>query len=101
MTITIFATVVGFGLVIIAMVMVWYSAYRCWLNSMLAGMLCWGMIEIVRYSISYCFELAASSAYFITLIMAAIMASIWVVYQDQQEAKRIEQAILEDEKTSC
>ena len=94
-------TVVGFGFVLVAILIVGCSVYRHWLGNMLAGMLCWGMVEIVRYSISYCFDITASSAYFITLMIAAVCASIWVIYQDQQEAKRLEQSILEDEQSSC
>ena len=43
---------VGFGLIAVAVIAVFFSPYRRWLSFMMAGMLCWGLLEVVRLDVS-------------------------------------------------
>ena len=42
---------VGFGLIAVAVIAVFFSPYRRWLGFMLAGMLSWGLLEVVRFGV--------------------------------------------------
>ena len=43
------ATIAGLSLISAALVAVFFSPYRRWLSFMLAGMLAWGLIEVIRF----------------------------------------------------
>ena len=57
------ATIVGLSLVAAALIAVFFSPYRRWLNFMLAGMVFWGLLEVVRYSVQSVFELPITYSY--------------------------------------
>ena len=51
------ATLVGLSFIAAALIAVFFSPYRRLLSFMFAGMLFWGLIEIVRFSTEMVFEL--------------------------------------------
>ena len=69
-----FASLVGFGLIMAALTAVFFSPYRRWLGFMLAGMVFWGLLEAVRFSVQRLFELPMTYSY-LTAVMVA-MASV-------------------------
>ena len=54
------ATIVGQSLVSAAVIAVFFSPYRRWLSFMLAGMLVWGLIEVIRFGTQTMFELSVT-----------------------------------------
>ena len=51
---------VGFGLIAVAVIAVFFSPYRRWLGFMLAGMLSWGLLEAVRFGMQTMFEMSVA-----------------------------------------
>ena len=51
------ATIVGMSFIAMALIAVFFSPYRRWLSFMLAGMLVWGLIEVIRFGTQTVFEL--------------------------------------------
>lgn len=47
--VTVIATIVGFGLIAVALMAVFFSPYRHWLGFMFGGMLFWGLLEAIRF----------------------------------------------------
>ena len=64
------ATIVGLSLVAAALIAVFFSPYRRWLNFMLAGMVFWGLLEVVRYSVQRVFELPITYSYLSAIFLA-------------------------------
>jgi uncharacterized membrane protein required for colicin V production len=54
---------VGFGLIAVAVIAVFFSPYRRWLGFMLAGMLSWGLLEVVRFGMQTMFEMSVAYSY--------------------------------------
>ena len=53
-----FATILGFALIAVALAAVFFSPYRHWLGFMLAGMVFWGLLEGIRYSVQHVFDMS-------------------------------------------
>src|SRR5690606_21828255 len=68
------ATIVGFSLVAAAVVAVFFSPYRRWLSFMAAGMLVWGLIEMIRVGTQAWFDLPMTYSY-----LSALTAVMMVV----------------------
>src|SRR5690554_7060873 len=68
------ATIVGFSLVAVAVLAVFFSPYRRWLSFMAAGMLVWGLIEVIRVGTQTWFELPMTYSY-----LSALTAVMMVV----------------------
>lgn len=57
------ATIVGMSFIAMALIAVFFSPYRRWLSFMLAGMLVWGLIEVIRFGTQTVFELPMTYSY--------------------------------------
>ncbi|ESK38810.1 hypothetical protein P256_01629 [Acinetobacter nectaris CIP 110549] len=64
-----FASMVGMFLIMIALVSVYFSPYRHWLGFMLAGMVFWGSVEIMRLSVQYILQCPAAYSYIISVFI--------------------------------
>ena len=101
------ATLVGFSLVAAAVLAVFFSPYRRWLSFMLAGMLVWGLIEVIRFGTQTMFELSVTYSY-LTALMAAMVVFTLVLLREDRRAERamakrqcIEHTPVYDEEQQC
>lgn len=103
-----YATLIGFSLIVAALVAVFFSPYRHWLGFMLAGMAFWGLLELVRFAIQSVFIIPVTYSYLWALSLA--MGSITVLLL--REDRRAQQAlanrqyiehtpVYEDEQQQC
>lgn len=81
------ATIVGFGLIATALIAVFFSPYRRWLSFMLAGMLVWGLIEVIRFGTQTVFELPMTYSY-LTAVTSAIVVFSLVLLREDRRAER-------------
>ena len=82
-----FATVIGFGLIAAALVTVFFSPYRHWLGFMCAGMIFWGAMEAIRYSVQNIFDISMALSY-LTAIMLAMSALIVLLLREDNRAQK-------------
>lgn len=102
------ATIVGLSLIAAALIAVFFSPYRRLLSFMFAGMLFWGLIEIVRFSTEMVFELPMAYSYLTAITSAMVIVTMLLLREDQRAeralAKRrcIEHTpVYEDEQQQC
>ena len=81
------ATIVGIGLIATALIAVFFSPYRRWLSFMLAGMLVWGLIEVIRFGTQTVFELPIAYSY-LTAVTSAIMVFTLILLREDRRAER-------------
>ncbi|WP_374666823.1 ciprofloxacin tolerance protein AciT [Acinetobacter sp.] len=81
------ATIVGIGLIATALIAVFFSPYRRWLSFMLAGMLVWGLIEVIRFGTQTVFELPMAFSY-LTAVTSAIMVFTLILLREDRRAER-------------
>ena len=84
-----FTTWVGFGLIAVAVIAVFFSPYRRWLSFMMAGMLCWGLLEVVRFSVQTLFEMSVAYSYLTALSFAMITVTFVLLREDKQAQKQL------------
>ncbi|ENW83237.1 hypothetical protein F909_00829 [Acinetobacter sp. ANC 3929] len=80
---------VGFGLIAVAVIAVFFSPYRRWLGFMLAGMLCWGLLEVVRFGAQTIFEMSVAYSYLTALSLAMITVTFILLREDKQAQKQL------------
>lgn len=85
-----FANFLGFGLIAIAMVAVFLSPYRRWLGFMLAGMSFWALLEAIRFSLQYVFDMPVTYGYLTALTLAMLTLTAILVREDHQARKALE-----------
>lgn len=81
------ATILGLSLVAAALIAVWFSPYRRWLSYMCAGMLVWGLIEVIRFGTQTIFELPMTYSY-LTAITAAMAVVTLLLLREDRRAER-------------
>lgn len=82
-----FTAILGLCLVAAAVIAVFFSPYRRWLNYMLAGMLAWGMIEVIRFGTQTIFELNMAYSY-LAALMTAMAVFILMLLAEDRRAER-------------
>ena len=70
------ASIFGLSLLAAALIAVFFSPYRRWLSFMLAGMVFWGLLEVVRYSIQTVFEWPVTYSYLLALSFAMVLLTL-------------------------
>ncbi len=85
-----FANFLGFGLIAIAMLVVFLSPYRRWLGFMLAGMSFWGVLELIRFSLQYLFDVPVTYGYLAALSLAMVVVTLILVREDRLARKVLE-----------
>ena len=80
---------VGFGLIAVAVIAVFFSPYRRWLSFMLAGMLCWGLLEVVRFGVQTRFDLSVAYSYLTALSLAMVTVTFVLLREDKQAQKQL------------
>ncbi|WP_343597850.1 AciT family ciprofloxacin tolerance protein [Acinetobacter sp.] len=82
-----FASFVGLGLILIALVAVFFSPFRHWLGFMFAGMAFWGMIEIVRFGVQHLFHWPMTYSYLTALSCAMAVITLVLLRADRLAQK--------------
>ena len=81
------ATIVGLSLIAAALIAVFFSPYRRLLSFMFAGMLFWGLIEVVRFGTQMVFELPMTYSY-LTALMSAMAVVAMLLLREDRRAER-------------
>ena len=84
-----FTMLVGFGLIAVAVIAVFFSPYRRWLGFMLAGMLCWGLLEVVRFGVQTIFDISVAYSYLTALSLAMVTVTFILLREDKQAQKQL------------
>ena len=85
-----FATLIGFGLIAIALITVFFSPYRHWLGFMCAGMLFWGMLEAIRFSVQNVFTLSVAYSYLTALSLAMLTLAAFLLREDRRAQQALQ-----------
>ena len=80
---------VGFGLIAVAVIAVFFSPYRRWLGFMLAGMISWGLLEVVRFGVQTMFEMSVAYSYLTALSLAMVTVTFILLREDKQAQKQL------------
>lgn len=89
MVTAIFTTITGFALIAVALVAVFFSPYRHWLGFMLAGMLFWGCIEAIRFSVHNIFEISVAYSYLAAISTAMLGLIAFLLLADNRAQKAV------------
>lgn len=82
-----YATIIGFALIAAALATVFFSPYRHWLGFMFAGMLFWGVLETIRFSVQNVFDMSIAYSY-LTAISLAMMALTAILLRADNRAQK-------------
>lgn len=82
-----YATIIGFALIVAALATVFFSPYRHWLGFMFAGMLFWGVLETIRFSVQNVFDMSIAYSY-LTAISVAMMALTAILLRADNRAQK-------------
>lgn len=82
-----YATIIGFALIAAALATVFFSPYRHWLGFMFAGMLFWGVLETIRFSVQNVFDISIAYSY-LTAISVAMMALTAILLRADNRAQK-------------
>ncbi|OTG95743.1 ciprofloxacin tolerance protein AciT [Acinetobacter sp. ANC 3832] len=83
------ATIVGFSLIAVALATVFFSPYRHWLGFMFAGMVFWGILEAIRFSIQNVFDLSVAYSYLTALSLAMMGLTAFLLREDSRAQKAL------------
>lgn len=85
-----FATILGFVLIAVALATVFFSPYRHWLGFMFAGMIFWGLLEAIRFSVQNVFEMSLALSYLTAISLAMIALTGFLLFEDSRAQKALE-----------
>ena len=83
------ATIVGFSLIAVALATVFFSPYSHWLGFMFAGMVFWGILEAIRFSIQNVFDLSVAYSYLTALSLAMMGLTAFLLREDSRAQKAL------------
>ncbi|AOA59683.1 AciT family ciprofloxacin tolerance protein [Acinetobacter larvae] len=89
MTTTIFTSILGFSLIAVALSAIFFSPYRHWLGFMFAGMLFWGLLETVRFSVQNLFDLSLALSYLTAFSVAMLALTAYLLHEDKRSQKAL------------
>ena len=102
------ATIIGLSCVAVALIAVFFSPYRRWLSFMFAGMMFWGMLEMMRLSIQVVFELPMAYSYLAAVSIAMTLFSLLLFREDRRAERAISKRryiehtpVYEDDQQQC
>lgn len=80
------STMIGGGLVAVGMTIIFFSPYRRWLGFMLAGMLFWCFLEMIRVASQYLFSFTDFQGYMTGIGAALGLLATWLAATNEQPA---------------
>ena len=83
------ATIVGLSLLATAVLAVFFSPYRRWLGFMVAGMLTWSLVEVIRIGTEKLFQLPMAYGYLAALISLMVMVSFMLIREDRRAERAL------------
>lgn len=83
------ATYIGGALILFSVIAVLLSPYRRWLGFMLAGMLFWAVLELVRFAVQSAFDISTTYSYLIALSFAMFMLTLLLLREDREAQKQL------------
>lgn len=81
------ASILGLSLLAVALIVIFFSPYRRWLSFMLAGMLFWGILESIRYTIQAISEWSVTSSYLLASFIMMILTTLILLREDRKAAR--------------
>lgn len=84
-----YATIIGFALIAAAMATVFFSPYRHWLGFMCAGMVFWGVLEAIRFSVQNVFDLTVAYSYLAAISVAMVALTGFLLREDNRAQKAL------------
>lgn len=81
------ASVVGIGFLSAAVIAVFFSPYRRWLSFMLAGMMVWGLIEVIRIGTQVLLNFPITYSYLAALTAAMVVITL-LLWNEDRRAER-------------
>ena len=84
-----FAMMLGFALIAVALATVFFSPYRHWLGFMFAGMVFWGVLEAIRFSVQNVFEMSVAYSYLTAISLAMIALTGFLLREDSRAQKAL------------
>ena len=85
-----FATIIGFFLIAVALTTVFFSPYRHWLGFMCAGMLFWGILEAIRFSVQTLLSLSVAYSYLTALSLAMLTLAAFLLREDRRAQQALQ-----------
>ncbi|MDH2172157.1 hypothetical protein N5J50_06660 [Acinetobacter johnsonii] len=102
------ATIVGLSLVAAALIAVFFSPYRRWLSFMVAGMVFWGILEVIRLGVQAVFEMPITYSYLTALTSAMLIVTMLLLREDRRAERALAQRrciehtpVYEDDQQQC
>ena len=83
------ATNLGLAMIVIAIVAVLLSPYRRWIGFMFAGMMFWGVLELVRFGVQSVFDLPTTYSYLTALSLAMVLLTLLLLREDRVAQKQL------------
>lgn len=87
------SVMIGGGLVALGMLIIFFSPYRRWLGFMLAGMLFWCFLEIIRACSQYLFNLSDFQGYMTGVGAALGVLALWLAATDDKPVNSVQRCI--------
>ncbi|MDQ8934352.1 AciT family ciprofloxacin tolerance protein [Acinetobacter rudis] len=87
MVTAVFTTIIGFALIAVALIAVFFSPYRHWLGFMCAGMLFWGLIEGLRFGVHNIFQISIAYSYLAAISTAMLGLIAFLLFADNRAQK--------------
>ena len=84
-----FASMIGFGLIAVALITVFFSPYRHWLGFMLAGMVFWSILEALRFGIQSALDLSLAYSYLGAISLAMAGLTVFLLREDSRAQKAL------------
>lgn len=89
MVTAVFTTIIGFALIAVALIAVFFSPYRHWLGFMCAGMLFWGLIEGIRFGVYNIFQISIAYSYLAAISTAMLGLIAFLLFADNRAQKAV------------
>ena len=83
------ATLVGLSFVAVALIAVFFSPYRRWLSFMLAGMVFWGVLEVIRFGTQILFDIPMAFSYLVALMVSMSIITMLLLREDRQAERAL------------
>lgn len=83
------AIIFGFSCLAAALIAVFFSPYRHWLSFMFAGMMVWGVIEVIRFGTQIAFELPITYSYLAALTVTMVVITLLLLREDRRAERAL------------